>query len=80
MGAKREEIELDSALKNLIYFDDQEWLCFLFFLESKFNLSLTEQDERKLQTVESTINTVQLKLNMEATSYNQVEQREYAFA
>lgn len=66
MGAKREEICLNAKLTNLIDFDDQEWLCFYFFLESKFNFNLTREEEKSLQTVASTLSIIESKLGLRA--------------
>lgn len=66
MGAKRDEICLNAKLTNLIDFDDQEWLCFYFYLESRFNFNLTPEEEKRLQTVASTLKVIENKLGQSA--------------
>ncbi len=58
LGAKREEITPETLLKKLIAFDEQEWTFFLFFLESRFNISINNEEEQKLVTIENTIDIV----------------------
>lgn len=75
MGAKRNEIELNEKLTDLICFDDQEWLCFYFFIESRFNISLTSLEEKSMQTVANTITLIEKKLDLTpiskyTTNYN----------
>lgn len=78
MGAKRDEICLNAKLTNLIDFDDQEWLCFYFFLESKFNFNLTREEEKRLQTVASTLNVIENKLGIHATPTVNIQAKQVA--
>jgi acyl carrier protein len=59
LGVKKEDIQIDAALSNIIPYLNTEWNCFLFFLESKYNIRLNEEDEQKLITVENTVEQVQ---------------------
>jgi len=71
LGVKREQIIPDALLKGKFFFDNQDWNCFLFFLETNFNITISAEDELKLETVGSTINTIHSKL-MKNFSSNQV--------
>ena len=58
LGVNREDIYPEATFKNDLFFDDKDWVCFLFFVESKFNISLKDEEVMQLKTVESTIHTV----------------------
>lgn len=62
-GALREEIKPSSNLSDLFEIDDVEWNCFMFFLESKFNVSIRPDEEVKLVTVNQTIELLKNKLH-----------------
>ncbi len=57
-GAQREDIMPNSKLSDLFEIDEVEWNCFMFFLESKFNISISKEEELKLVTVKNTIDTI----------------------
>lgn len=59
LGVKRDEIYFDALLKKNIFFDDQEWTCFLFLIESHFDITLSKSDEEKMKTVGGTIQLIQ---------------------
>lgn len=63
LGAAREEIMLNAKLNDLFEIDEVEWNCFMFFLESRFNISFNRNEELKMITVEDTIVAVNNKLN-----------------
>ncbi|MBI9068434.1 MAG: hypothetical protein JEZ09_14155 [Salinivirgaceae bacterium] len=61
LGAQRDEISPDALLMKNIFFDHQEWICFLFLIESHFDITISKFDEEKIKTVESTIKLIQEK-------------------
>jgi acyl carrier protein len=61
LGIKRDEIFPEAFLRKNIFFDDQEWICFLFFIESHFDITLSKSDEEEIMTVESTIELIKAK-------------------
>lgn len=63
LGVKRNDISIDARLNKIIEFDAQEWTIFLFLLESRFDIFIDNQYEKRLITVEDTIETVRHILN-----------------
>ncbi len=64
MGAEREEIMPDARLMHNLLFDEQDWECFLFFVETHFNIQIPKEEEQKLVTVANTIELVQASICM----------------
>jgi len=58
LGVKRNEIYPEASFKTDLFFDDKDWLCFLFFVESKFNISIDDKEIDRLTNLESSIHTV----------------------
>lgn len=63
MGVKRDEISLDAQLKENLFFDDQDWNCLMFFIESNFLISLSISDEKQLKRIDDVVRVVSNKLN-----------------
>lgn len=63
LGVKKEDIKPEAPLNTIIPYMHTEWNCFLFFLESKFNIDINEQEEQYLITVGSTIDTVAARIH-----------------
>lgn len=62
-GADRVEIKPDSKLRDLFEIDEMEWTVFMFFIESKFNISIKPEEELKLVTVQNIIDLINKRLN-----------------
>lgn len=75
-GAQREEINPNSKLADLFEIDEIEWNCFMFFLESKFNISISKEEELQLVTVRNVIEAVTNRLNPAPRMYS----RKYDYA
>ena len=58
LGAEREEIKPETALKTDLFFDEIDRTCLLFYIESNFNIDLTEQEENNLNTVSDILQVV----------------------
>jgi len=63
LGAKREEIDPDVKLQNLLEYYADDWNILLFFLESKFDIFISQDQEQAIVTVEDTIEIVHSNLN-----------------
>lgn len=58
LGVNRDEIYPEAKFSTDYFFDDIDWNCFLFFIESKFNISITDDEQKELVTVANTIDIV----------------------
>ncbi len=58
LGVNRDEIYPEAKFKTDYFFDDVDWNCFLFFVESKFNISITDDDQKEMVTLANTIDVV----------------------
>jgi len=63
LGVQRDEITPETQFKNDLFFDDIDWNCFLFFIESKFKISITKEEELKLQTIGNSIDVIDRHLH-----------------
>jgi acyl carrier protein len=63
VGLKREEITLDSDLSKDFLFDAQDWLCFLFLLESRTNTQFDDQQLSQVKTVNDVVRLVESRNN-----------------
>lgn len=79
LGADRNEILPQSELSHLIEFDQTEWTCFMFFIESKFDISILLKEERQLVSVEDTMNLVHQKLEAAKQTFD-IEHKQIAVA
>ncbi len=58
LGIKRDEIYPEVSFEKDLFFDEQDWTCFLFFIESKFDISIKDDEIGNITNFESSINTV----------------------
>lgn len=58
LGVKRDEINPEVSFKTDLFFDDNDWLCFLFFVESRFDISIDDQELDSFTNIEASIKTV----------------------
>lgn len=63
LGVSRDEIQPETSFDNDLFFDDKDWTCFLFFIESRFDISLQPEEEQQLNSVGNTIETVSRHLH-----------------
>ncbi|SFE77743.1 acyl carrier protein [Thermophagus xiamenensis] len=58
-GIPREVIDEKASLKEDLFMDDVDMTCFLFYLETRFNVEVKNEELPKLNSVGSTINFLQ---------------------
>jgi len=58
LGVNRDEIYPEAKFNTDYFFDDKDWNCFLFFIESKFDISITDEEQKELVSVGNTIDFV----------------------
>lgn len=58
LGVDRDDIQPETQFKNDLFFDDMDMTCFLFFVESKFNISISDEETNQLKTIENSISVV----------------------
>lgn len=63
LGVNREEILPEAQFKNDLFFDDMDMTCFLFFVESKFNISISDEETNQLTTIGNSIKVVDRHLH-----------------
>lgn len=61
MGVHREELSLNTNLNSDLFFDSNDMNIFLFFLETKFKISITDPEIPQLQTVNNAISFIEEK-------------------
>lgn len=62
-GIKRERIIPYMSFFDDLKFDDFDWNLFLYKIESRFNISVDENELLQLATIENTINYVYKRIN-----------------
>ncbi len=55
LGVTRDEIQPETQFKNDLFFDDTDWNFFLFFVENKFNISISDEEQMQFRTIGNTI-------------------------
>jgi acyl carrier protein len=63
LGVNREEIRPETQFQNDLFFDDTDWNCFLFFVESKFNISISNEEEIQLHTIANSVDIIDRHLH-----------------
>jgi acyl carrier protein len=58
-GVPREKIVEDAFLREGLLYDDLDLTCFLFLLETKFQVEIDSQEITELKSVETTIQYLQ---------------------
>lgn len=59
MGAEQEEIVPETNLSTDLFFDETDRNCLLFFLESRFNIDVSDQEAEKLHTIDDMLHLVE---------------------
>lgn len=65
MGVHREEISLNTNLDTDLFFDNDDMNIFLFFIETKFKIDVTENEVMQLQTVNKAITYIEKKVGIQ---------------
>jgi acyl carrier protein len=63
MGIPRNEVSMKANLTNDYCFDSYDMNIFLFLLESNFNININDKELPQLQTVGTTVNFIEEKLD-----------------
>lgn len=63
LGVNRDEIRPETQFQNDLFFDDTDWNCFLFFVESKFNISISNEEEIQLHTIANSVDIIDRHLH-----------------
>lgn len=63
LGVDRDEIKPETQFQNDLFFDEIDWNCFLFFVESKFDISISNEEEVQLQTIGNSIDIIDRHLH-----------------
>jgi acyl carrier protein len=58
-GVPRERIAVDASYANDMLMDDVDMTCFLFYLETRFNLNIETEALPRIYSVQSTIDFLQ---------------------
>lgn len=58
-GVRRELIAEDATLRDELLVDDVDMICFLYYLESSFNVDVPNDEIHQLTSVKSTIDYLQ---------------------
>jgi acyl carrier protein len=58
MGAEQNEIKLETNFYSDLFFDETDRTCLLFFIESRFNIDVTDQEAANMQTVNDMLKIV----------------------
>ena len=62
-GVPREQIIEEASFKNDMLMDDKDMTCFLYYLETKFNLHIENEAIPQFVSVRSTIDYLNFALN-----------------
>ncbi len=65
MGVHREELSLNTNINSDLFFDSTDMNIFLFFLETKFKIDISEPEIPQLQTVNNAINFIDKKVGIQ---------------
>lgn len=63
LGVNRDDIRPETQFQNDLFFDDTDWNCFLFFVESKFNISISNEEEIQLHTIANSVDIIDRHLH-----------------
>jgi len=58
MGAEQDEIQPETNFYSDLFFDQTDRLCLLFFIESRFNIAVTDQEANNMKTIGDMLNIV----------------------
>jgi len=58
IGIKRDQIQTQAPIKEKLFDFEQDWNVFLFYVESRFGITINKKDELNIHTLEDSINIV----------------------
>jgi acyl carrier protein len=64
-GVKRENIQLNASYNDDLKFDQVDWTLFIYYLESLFQIRLTDRDIEKMRSVSDTLTLLKGKKYIE---------------
>ncbi len=63
LGVQRDEIKLETSFNRDLFFDEKDWLCFLFLVESNMNIDLNDKMAKNMNTVGDALAMVKQQVN-----------------
>lgn len=64
-GVQRENIHLDASFNDDLNFDQVDWTLFIYYLESLFQIRLSDRDISKMKMVNDTLTLLNEKQTVE---------------
>lgn len=58
LGVNRQNIYSEASFTKDLFFDEDDWNCFLFFIEERFNIQINDEEAVNLVTVGNTVDLV----------------------
>ncbi len=58
MGAGQDEIKPETNFYSDLFFDETDKTCLLFFIESRFNIDVTDQEAENMKTINDMLEIV----------------------
>lgn len=65
MGINREELSSTTNLNTDLFFDNNDMNIFLFFVETKFKINVSDKEAFQLKTVDNTVNFIEKKVGIQ---------------
>lgn len=65
MGVNREELSSNTNLNTDLFFDNNDMNIFLFFVETKFKINVSDKEAFQLQTIDNTVNFIERKVGIQ---------------
>lgn len=59
MGADQNEIVPETSLTKDLFFDETDFTCLLFFLESRFNIVVPDKEAAEMETISDMLQIVE---------------------
>jgi acyl carrier protein len=59
MGAEQEEIKPETNLYSDLFFDETDTTCLLFFMESRFNIDVSDREANEMKTINDMLEIVE---------------------
>ncbi len=65
MGINRDELSSNTNLSTDLCFDNNDMNIFLFFLETRFQINVNDNEAMQLQTIDNTVNFIDNKIRVQ---------------
>lgn len=59
LGAEQEEIRPETNLYSDLFFDETDTICLLFFMESRFNIDVSDTEAKEMKTINDMLEIVE---------------------